>query len=147
MPVKSKEPVAKPAAASPAPKTKSAPEIELSNALSTGDKLFLSELPAEMRTLGEMLLSGVRKEFPGELSYEPRAAKFDETPEIFWTVKIQPQDKTLRITVRGAPETFPSTTDINVQLDKFGYSYFILGEPEQVDDALSVIRQGRINMM
>ena len=146
-PAKARDPRAKtPPATAPAKKQK-APEIELSNALSTGDKLFLSELPTEMRALGELLLSGVRKEFPGELSYEPRAAKFDETPEIFWTVKIQPQEKNLRITVRGTPESFPSASDIDVKLDKFGYSYFILSEPEQVQDALSMIRQGRINMM
>ena len=138
---------------SPPPKARrsrkidSASEIELSNALSTGDKLFLSELPAEMRSMGEQLLSGVRKEFPGELAYEPRAAKFDETPEIFWTVKIQPQDKSLRITIRGAPESFKAASGITVQLDKFGYSFFVLSELELVQDALSLIRQARINMM
>ena len=123
-----------------------APEIELSHALSTGDKLFLSELPAEMRSLGELLLSGVRKEFPGELSYEPRAAKFDETPEIFWTAKIQPKDMSLRITVRGTPESFQSAAGLDLQLDKFGYSFFVLSQHEQVESALSLIRQARINM-
>lgn len=122
-------------------------EIELSNALSTGDKLFLSELPADMRPLGETLLSVVRKEFPGELNYEPRAAKFDETPEIFWTVKIQSQEKNLRITVRGTPETFKPVAGIDLQLDKFGYSFFILSQVEQVAGALNLIRQGRVNMM
>jgi len=135
-----------PLAAAPA-KAENTSEIELSNALSTGDKLFLSELPAEMRSLGEQLLSEVRKEFPGELCYEPRAAKFDETPEIFWTVKIQPQDKSLRITVRGTPESFKQTAGIRVELDKFGYSFFTLSQPEQVQGALSLIRQGRINML
>lgn len=135
-----------PKASAPA-KVQKPSEIELANALSTGDKLFLSELPVEMRSLGEQLLSGVRKEFPGELNYEPRAAKFDETPEIFWTVKIQPQDKNLRITVRGTPESFKPVSGLNVQLDKFGYSYFILSELDQVPDALSLIRQARINMM
>ena len=148
-PANSREPRAKAPTppAKEAAKTENAPEIELSQALSTGDKLFLSELPSEMRSTGELLLSGVRKEFPGELSYEPRSAKFDETPEIFWTVKIQPQEKNLRITVRGTPETLPTVGGVNVQLDKFGYSFFILSQPEQVQDALSVIRQGRINMM
>jgi hypothetical protein len=100
-----------------------------------------------MRSLGEQLLSAVRKEFPGELTYEPRAAKFDETPEIFWTVKIQPQDKSLRITVRGTPESFKPVSGIGLQLDKFGYSFFVLSKPELVPGALSLIRQARINMM
>ena len=146
-PAKAREPRVKTPPVSAPAKNQNAPEIELSNALSTGDKLFLSELPTEMRSLGELLLSGVRKEFPGELSYEPRAAKFDETPEIFWTVKIQPQEKNLRITVRGTPESFTATSDIDVKLDKFGYSFFILSDSEQVQDALAVIRQARINMM
>ena len=146
-PAQARESRPKPKPSVAAAASNNTPEIELSQALSTGDKLFLSELPAQMRSLGELLLSGVRKEFPGELSYEPRAAKFDETPEIFWTVKIQPQDKTLRITVRGVPESFKTAAGLNVQLDKFGYSFFILSELEQVQGALELIRQGRINMM
>ena len=145
--VREARPKASPPKARKTTKVANAPEIELSNALSTGDKLFLSELPSEMRVMGEQLLSGVRKEFPGELAYEPRAAKFDETPEIFWTVKIQPQDKSLRITVRGAPESFKPVSGIDVQLDKFGYSFFVLSQPELVQGALTLIRQARVNMM
>ncbi len=146
-PDKPRDPHPKPPPSGGPAKAVKAPEIELSHALSTGDKLFLSELPADLRPLGEMLLSAVRKEFPGELNYEPRAAKFDETPEIFWTVKIQPQEKTLRITVRGTPETFTPVAGLNLQIDKFGYSFFILSHVEQVAGALNLIRQGRINMM
>ena len=144
---KSKAPRSKPARSTAPAKKEPVPEIELSQTLSTGDKLFLSELPAEMRSLGELLLSGVRKEFPGELSYEPRAAKFDETPEIFWTIKINPQDKNLRVTVRGTPDDFKSVEGIDLKLDKFGYSFFFLSEMEQVEGALTLIRQARINMM
>ena len=144
---KSKKPRSKPAPSAKPPKKQPAPEIELSQTLSTGDKLFLTELPDELRSMGEMLLAGVRKEFPGELSYEPRSAKFDETPEIFWTVKINPQEKNLRVTVRGTPDSFKSVEEIDLKLDKFGYSFFILGDIEQVEDALSLIRQARINMM
>jgi hypothetical protein len=65
-------------------------DTELSRQLATGDKLFLSELPADMRGLGETLLTEIRGIMPGELNFEPRSAKFDETPEIFWTIKILP---------------------------------------------------------
>lgn len=119
---------------------------ELGNTLSTGDKLFLSELPPELREMGEALLSSVRSEFKGELRYEPRSAKFDETPEIFWTVKIQPQDKSLRLTVRGVPDNFPSIEGIDLKVDKFGYSVFVITHKGQVSGAVSALRQGAKNM-
>ena len=125
---------------------KKIPEHELGNVLATGDKLFLSELPPELRETGEALLSSVRSEFKGELRYEPRSAKFDETPEIFWTVKIQPPDKSLRLTVRGVPDTFPTLEGIDLKVDKFGYSAFVITNKGQVAGAVSAIRQGRINM-
>jgi hypothetical protein len=125
---------------------KKIPDHELGNALSTGDKLFLSELPPELREMGEALLSSVRAEFKGELRYEPRSAKFDETPEIFWTVKIQPQDKSLRLTVRGIPDTFQLIQGIDLKVDKFGYSAFVITHKGQVSGAVSAIRQGAKNM-
>ena len=125
---------------------KNIPAQELGNVLSTGDKLFLSELPPDLREIGESLLSSVRCEFKGELRYEPRSAKFDETPEIFWTVKIQPQDKSLRLTVRGVPDRFPSIDGIDLKLDKFGYSAFVITNKGQVSGAVAAIRQGAKNM-
>jgi hypothetical protein len=125
---------------------KKIPEHELGNVLSTGDKLFLSELPPELRETGEALLSSVRSEFKGELRYEPRSAKFDETPEIFWTVKIQPQEKSLRLTVRGVPDTFPTLEGIDLKMDKFGYSAFVITHKGQVSGAVSAIRQAAKNM-
>lgn len=128
------------------PKEDKVEDFELSQTLSTGDKLFLSELPAEVRQLGESLLSEVRRLFPGDLNYEPRSAKFDETPAIFWTVKILPQEKALRITVRGTPESFGQESEIDLQLDKFGYSAFLLRHPTQIPSALSIIKQAHLNM-
>lgn len=125
------------------------PEFELSQALATGDKLFLSELPSELRPLGEILLSEVRSQFPGELTYEPRFAKFDETPEIFWTVKIMTAENSLYITVRGTPDDFKSVTakGINLKLDKFGYSKFNLSQKAQVPGAVELIKKAAKNMM
>jgi hypothetical protein len=122
------------------------PEYELSQALSTGDKLFLSELPPDLRRLGETLLSEVRRHFKGELSYEPRFAKFDETPEIFLTVKIQPEDSSLRITVRGTPDNFPDLEYINLKADKFGYSAFVITDKNQIPGAVTAIRQAAKNI-
>jgi hypothetical protein len=121
-------------------------EFELSQTLATGDKLFLSELPVEIRDLGETLLSEIRSLFPGELSYEPRSAKFDETPEIFWTIKILPHEKALRITVRGTPDDFDSVSGVDMQLDKFGYSAFQIKDHSQVASAISILKQAHLNM-
>lgn len=148
---------AAPAAVGPAPAASggqppSAPRESCSGAplppsgLATGDKLFLSELPPELRDLGESLMNEVRRHFPGELCFEPRSAKFDETPMIFWTVKILPHEKALRITVRGTPETLPDDTGIDLKLDKYGYTAFLLLRPSQVAAALRIIAQGRKNM-
>ena len=121
-------------------------EFELSQTLATGDKLFLSELPVEVRDLGESLLSEIRNLFPGELNYEPRSAKFDETPEIFWTIKILPQDNALRLTVRGTPEDFEPASGIDIELDKFGYSAFHVNNLSQITSAISILKQAHQNM-
>ncbi|MFZ0613767.1 MAG: hypothetical protein WAM73_16130 [Desulfobacterales bacterium] len=44
-------------------------DTEASRRLATGDKLFLSELPADLRALGEALLTQVRGVFTGELNF------------------------------------------------------------------------------
>ena len=121
-------------------------EFELSQTLATGDKLFLSELPVDVRDLGETLLSEIRNHFPGELNYEPRSAKFDETPEIFWTIKILPQDNALRLTVRGTPDDFEPVSGIDIELDKFGYSAFHVENLSQVTSAISILKQAHQNM-
>lgn len=117
-----------------------------SSGLTTGDKLFLSELPPDLRDLGENLMTEVRSHFPGELCFEPRSAKFDETPNIFWTVKILPHEKALRITVRGRLETFPKDAGIEIKQDKYGYSAFLLVRPSQVSAAMRILAQGKKNM-
>lgn len=117
-----------------------------SSSLATGDKLFLSELPADLRALGETLLTQVRGVFTGELNFEPRSAKFDETPQIFWTIKILPSKKALRLTVRGAPETFEPAAGIDLEPDKFGYSAFLITRAGQIPGALLLLKQARKNM-
>lgn len=150
-PVKAAKPAPEPPPA-PAAAQEAAPqnpEFELSQALATGDKLFLSELPPELRPIGEMLLSEVRSHFPGELTYEPRFAKFDETPEIFWTVKIMAPENALHITVRGTPDDFKiiGAKGVRLKLDKFGYSRFALNQPGQVPAAVELIKKAAQNMM
>lgn len=110
-----------------------------------GDKLFLIELPPDIRSFGEILLSTVRHHFKGELHYEPRTGKFDETPDLFWTVKIQPRSRSLKITIRGTPDRFKIPTAVNLLRDKFGYSGFEVSKKEQIAGAVSLIKQASRN--
>jgi len=110
-----------------------------------GDKLFLIELPPDIRSFGELLLSKVRRHIKGELHYEPRTGKFDETPDIFWTVKIQSHSRSLKITVRGAPDFFKVPPKIELFRDKFGYSAFKISDKSQIDGAVSLIKQASKN--
>jgi hypothetical protein len=110
-----------------------------------GDKLFLIELPPDIRSFGELLLSKVRHHFKGELHYEPRTGKFDETPDIFWTVKIQAHSRSLKITVRGAPDFFKVPPKIDLFRDKFGYSAFKISDKSQIEGAVSLIQQASKN--
>jgi len=120
-------------------------EHKLSQVVPPGDKLFLIELPPDIRSFGEVLLSAVRSHFKGELHYEPRTGKFDETPDIFWTVKIQPRNRSLKITIRGTPDTFKIPPAINLLRDKFGYSAFEISKKEQIAGAVSLIKQASKN--
>jgi len=120
-------------------------KYEISQVVPPGDKLFLIELPPDIRSFGEVLLSSIRRHFKGELHYEPRTGKFDETPDIFWTVKIQPHNRSLKITVRGMPDAFKIPPAINLLRDKFGYSAFEISKREQIDGAVSLIKQASNN--
>ena len=120
-------------------------EYQISQIIPPGDKLFLIELPPDIRSFGKLLLSIVRRHFKGELHYEPRTGKFDETPDIFWTIKILPHNRSLKITVRGMPDTFKIPPAINLLRDKFGYSAFEISKKEQIDGAVSLIKQASKN--
>lgn len=107
----------------------------------TGDSRFLDSLPPEIQALGEKLLSGVRRHFPGELKYRQPSGKYVESPDNFWTVKIQPRDKSLRVTVRGVPEAFQVSGEIVLKPDMGSYSAFKISRLEQLTAAISVIRR------
>ena len=120
-------------------------KYEPSQVVPPGDKLFLIELPPDIRSFGEVLLSSIRRHFKGELHYEPRTGKFDETPDIFWTVKIKPHNRSLKLTIRGTPDTFKIPSAINLLRDKFGYSAFEISKKEQISGAVSLIKQASNN--
>jgi hypothetical protein len=106
-----------------------------------GDSKFITELPPDLKDLGEMLLAEVRKHFRGELKYHARSRKYVETPDNFWTVIIQPRDKSLRITVRGIPQSFAGYPDVSLKDDMSGYSAFKVTRKDQINSAVSIIKK------
>jgi len=98
-------------------------KYEPSQVVPPGDKLFLIELPPDIRSFGEVLLSSVRCHFKGELHYEPRTGKL----------------------IRGTPDTFKIPPAINLLRDKFGYSAFEISKKEQIEGAVSLIKQASKN--
>jgi hypothetical protein len=107
------------------------------------DQRFLDDLPSELRGLGEDLLRGVRRQYNGWLRFYPPSGKYVEQPDNFWTVKIQRRNKSLRITVRGIPVDFVAPAGIRIVPDMAGYSAFKVCKKDEVDSAVSIIRQSR----
>ena len=108
---------------------------------STGDQLFVGNLPSGLRDLGRLLLRTVRTEINGELKYHPLSKKFVETPDNFWTVRIQPRDLSFRITVRGRPENFVPNIELALENGMMGYSNFKISSKDQLPAFMSVLRQ------
>lgn len=106
-----------------------------------GDRAFLAALTEATKGLGERFLSEVRKLIPGELN-RTDSGKFVETPDNFWTVRIQPRDKSLRFTVRGKLTDFRVPKSIQLSHDRgIYYSAFKIGRIEQVEDAIEILLQ------
>lgn len=106
-----------------------------------GDTRFLSSLPSTLREFGTKLLHAVRRQFPGELRFFPKSGKFVESPDNFWTVRIQARDVSFRITVRGRPESFGKLRSISLKPDMTGYSSFKLSSPDQLDEFIQILKQ------
>jgi hypothetical protein len=110
------------------------------NIRTSGDKLFIEKLPPHIKELGAIFLSEVRKHFSGELKFYERSGKYVEGPDNFWTVRPQPKDKSLRITIRGIPDLFREHTTLDIKSDMSGYSAFKIKTLAQISDAMSVLR-------
>jgi hypothetical protein len=106
-----------------------------------GDKHFLNSLPPHLAGLGASLLREIRTHFVGDLVFHERSGKFVESPDNFWTVRIQPRDQSFRITVRGRPNSFSDTPSLELKDDMAGYSTFKIRDQKQVSDAIQIIRE------
>ena len=124
---------------------KKAPKINTSiNSIAnnTGDKKFLNNLPDYLYPLGSKFLKEIRNQYRGHLQYMPVSSKYVERPDNFWTVKIQPRDRSLRVTVRGRPESFPMglRKNLDIKNDMGSYSNFKVMGQDQLKEAIEVIK-------
>ena len=108
---------------------------------SSGDQLFLSDLPVDLKDLGKSFLRMIRDEFKGELRFHSRSGKYVESPDNFWTVRIQTRDKSLRVTVRGRPESLGTSGSLELANDMSGYSSFKISSVAQLGEALTIFRK------
>lgn len=114
---------------------------ELKAEYSEGDKIFLNclkILPPEVRTAGEKLLAEIRNHFPGSLR-RVSETRFQETPDNFWFVTVQPRAKSILITVRGLPDIFQPST-LNILEDRRPYSRFKVNSVADVSEAVRILR-------
>ena len=113
---------------------------------SSGDDHFISSLPPKLKELGLSLLTEIRNENPnGQLVFHPNSGKYVESPNNYWTVRIQPRDESLRVTVYGLPHSFDTDSSvILLKKDMSSYSAFKVSVKQQLQEALSVIRQARM---
>ena len=106
-----------------------------------GDSEFLNSLPSRLSDFGSQLLNAVRASYPGMLRLAPKSGKFVETPDNFWTIRIQPRDESFRITLRGSPDDFSPNDGIRLVPDRTGYSALKLTSPAQITDFMKLLRQ------
>ena len=108
-----------------------------------GDEEFMRELrnqPEDVRELGRAFIIEVRQHFPGRLKPSD-SGRFIETPDNFWTVKLQPRDRSLSITVRGRLDQLPSPEGIDMKRDRPAYSRFKIERKDQIPGAIDILRR------
>jgi hypothetical protein len=111
-----------------------------------GDAKFLAELKERapgLASLGERLLSEVRRDNPSNDLNSKESGKYVEGPDNYWTVKIQPRDQSLSITVRGRPQDFEAHSNIEIKGDRPGYSRFKIYNEKQLNAGIQIIKQAK----
>lgn len=99
----------------------------------------LRDAPQSVGDLGQVFIAEVRRHFQGRLE-RSESGRFIETPDNFWTVKIQPRDRSLAITVRGRPGQLPSPSGLELKPDRPTYSRFKIEREDQIPAAIEVLR-------
>ena len=106
-----------------------------------GDENFLNNLAKvpTIESIGKKLLSRIRKRYSGSLRYYEASGRYVETPDNFWTIKIQPRDKSLSMTVRGLPRFFDFVKKMELKKERAGYSRFKFTDENQVDEIMMML--------
>ncbi len=126
------------------PQSEEAPVQQGNTAVRDGDQAYLealNKLPDNINQLGRDLLNGVRRFYNGKLVFKEISGRYVESPDNFWTVRPQPRDGSLRITVMGTPERFSQKKELNIKEDRGSYSNFKINDSDQLESALEVIRE------
>jgi len=113
---------------------------------SRGDNSFfrgLRAMPPRIRALGKELVAEIRSELGGSLRYHSTSKTYVQTPDNSWAVRIQPEDRSLRIVVRGEPDYFGPVTGITLKPDRTSYSSFKISKLSQLAAALSIIKMAQ----
>lgn len=112
-----------------------------------GDRIFLEQLaglPLELRYAGEEILERVRLLYRGDLRPAP-SRRFVESPEPFWSITVQPRDRSFAIQVKGTPNLFtPSSLDMHI--NSGSNTRFKVHGTGDVPEALRIIAAARKNL-
>lgn len=103
-----------------------------------GDSQYLQGLPTSLEAIGREFLEQVRQRWPGDLRATPQG-RFVDSPDNFWTVKIQPRDGSLRVTVRGEPDRLRAPSELGLKADRPGYSTFKIKNGSDIPSAIAVL--------
>lgn len=108
--------------------------------LGRGDADLIEETDPEstLRSILLEILKGVRRHHRGNLQLS-QSGKYIETPDNFWTIKLQPRDRSFRITLRGNPYKFDSIKNLKIKKDLNGYSTFKISSMDHVKEAVKTI--------
>jgi hypothetical protein len=105
------------------------------------DELFSKEmlqLSKPLQDLGNELVNRIRQIFPGYF-IKSKNGRYVNQPDNFWTIKIQPNDQSFAITVRGKSFEFRNIDDIKILDDRPGFSRFKIEDYRQLESAIKII--------
>lgn len=104
----------------------------------------LSSFRSDLADLARDVLEGVRRMSPeGHLELSPVARRWIEKPDNFWTIKVQPQARSLSLTIRGPVESHSEVPGIELKRDMGSYSRFTITSREQVSGTLQLLREAK----
>jgi len=93
-----------------------------------------------LREVSNDFLAELNIIYTGRLE-KSKSGKYIARPDNFFTLKIQPRDQSIAITVRGTPDRFTSVSNIEIKDDQAGYSRFKVRKSNEVMEGINIIEQ------